>query len=317
VLERAGCIVRFKGRRHRRPRNRLHSLVMTGGVLLAQKWAALTRSPQFDVNLFDESIFPEHLPTARTNCLFVHPEWFREHNLEHFSRLNFVLCKTPSGVDAFRDLPVPCRMLGFTSPDKRIPGFARSGPIRCLHLSGQSAVKGSEAVVEAWSRHPEWPELTVIRRAKRYGGEEAPSLPSLPNVRYETDHVPAERLRLLQNECEVHVLPSQAEAYGHIIGEAMSVGAVVVTTDAAPMNELVTRERGVLVRVARSEPMRRSTRNFVDIASLETELNQIFAMSVAERAALGRNARAWYEAQDMGFQSALGEFLRSLPRRNS
>jgi hypothetical protein len=63
--------------------------------------------------------------------------------------------------------------------------------------------------------------------------------------------------------------------------------------------------------------MRRSTRNFVDIASLETELNQIFAMSVAERAALGRNARAWYEAQDMGFQSALGEFLRSLPRRNS
>jgi NAD(P)-dependent dehydrogenase (short-subunit alcohol dehydrogenase family) len=107
------------------------------------------------------------------------------------------------------------------------------------------------------------------------------------------------------------------EAYGHIIGEAMSVGAVVVTTDAAPMNELVTRERGVLVRVARSEPMRRSTRNFVEIASLETELNRIFAMSVAERAALGRNARAWYEAQDMGFQSALGEFLRSLPRRNS
>jgi glycosyltransferase involved in cell wall biosynthesis len=237
--------------------------------------------------------------------------------MKWFDRLDFVLCKTPSGVEAFRDLPVPCRMLGFTSPDKRIHGFERSGPLRCLHLSGQSAVKGSEAVVEAWSRHPEWPELIVIRRAQRYGGEEAPQLPPLPNVRYETDYVPAERLRLLQNECEVHVLPSQAEAYGHIIGEALSCGAVVVTTDAAPMNELVTRDRGVLVRVARSEPMRRSTRNYVDVTALETELNRVFAMSAEQRAALGRNARAWYEAQDAAFRHGLQTFLFGLPRRKS
>jgi glycosyltransferase involved in cell wall biosynthesis len=317
ALERAGCIVRFKGRPHRRSQNRLQSLLATGAVLVRQKWTALTRRPPFDVNLFVESIFPAHLATARTNCLFVNPEWFREHNLEHFSRLDFVLCKTPSAVDAFRDLRVPCRMVAFTSPDKRIPGFVRSGPIRCLHLSGQSAVKGSEAVVEAWSHHPEWPELTVVRRAKRYGNEDAPPLPPLPNVRYETDRVPAERLRQMQNECEVHVLPSQAEAYGHVIGEAMSCGAIVVTTDAAPMNELVTRERGTLVRVARSEPMRKSTRNFVDVSALETELDRVFAMTAGERAALGRNARAWYEAQDMSFRSALGDFLRSLPRRGS
>jgi hypothetical protein len=83
------------------------------------------------------------------------------------------------------------------------------------------------------------------------------------------------------------------------------------------MNELVTRERGTLVRVARSEPMRKSTRNFVDVSALETELDRVFAMTAGERAALGRNARAWYEAQDMSFRSALGDFLRSLPRRGS
>lgn len=317
VLERAGYVVRFKGRRHRRPRNRIHSLLMTAGVTLAQRWAALSRRPKFDVNLFDETIFPEFLPSARTNCLFVHPEWFRDENLEHFQGLDYVLCKTPSAVEMFRDLSVPCRMVRFTSPDKRIPGFVRSGPLRCLHLSGQSAVKGSEAVVEAWSRHPEWPELTVIRRSKRYGSEDAPSLPPLPNVRYETDYVPAERLRQLQNECQVHVLPSQAEAYGHIIGEAMSCGAIVVTTDAVPMNELVTPERGVLVRVARSEPMRRSRRNFVDVAALEAELNRVFAMPTEQRDALGRNARSWYEEQDGEFQRGLREFLGGLPRRNS
>ena len=195
-----------------------------------------------------------------------------------------------------------------------MPGFVRRGPIRCLHLSGQSAVKGSEAVVEAWSRHPEWPELTVVRRGRRYGGEDAPPLPPLPNVRYETDYVPDQQLRRLQNDCEVHVIPSQAEGYGHVIGEAMSCGAVVVTTDAPPMNELVTPDRGVLIRVARSEPMRRSMRNYIDVADLEAKLNHVFAMSAERRAELSRNARAWYEAQDQRFETALRAFLAQMPK---
>ena len=313
ALKRAGCDVSFKGRKHRRPRSRGHSLIMTVGVVMAQRWAALTRRTQFDVNFFIESVFPEYLPTGRVNCLFVHPEWFRDENIAHLPLLDFVLCKTPSGVEAFRGLPVVCRNLCFTSPDKKIPGYVRRGPIRCLHLSGQSAVKGTEAVVDAWSRHPEWPELTVVRRARRYGGEEAPPLPPLSNVRYETDYVPDHRLQELQNECEVHVIPSQAEGYGHVIGEAMGCGAVVVTTDAPPMNELVTPERGVLIRVARSEPMRRSMKNYIDVSDLEVKLNHVFAMLPERRAEFGRNARAWYEAQHARFESSLEAFLDELP----
>jgi glycosyltransferase involved in cell wall biosynthesis len=309
ALVRLGCDVTFKGRRVRRPRNRVQSLLWTARVVAAQRWAALTHRPRFDVNFFIESLFPEHLPSARVNCLFVHPEWFRDENLAYLSRLDFVLCKTPSGVEAFSRLPVVCRDLAFTSPDKRIAGYRRRGSLRCLHLSGQSAVKGTEAVVEAWSRHPDWPELTVVRRTRRYSGEEAPQLPSLPNVRYETDFMPEQQLRELQNDCEVHVLPSQAEGYGHVIGEAMGCSAVVVTTDAPPMNELVGPDRGVLIRVARSEPMRRSTRNFVDTGDLEAKLNLIFSMPPERRAELGRNARAWYEAQDARFRRALSDFV--------
>jgi hypothetical protein len=312
VLSRAGCDVAFKGRRDRLPRSRAHSLLMTAGVVLAQQWAKLTGRPKFDVNFFLESIFPEHLPTGRVNGLFVHPEWFRDENLPHLPRLDVILCKTPSAVEALSGLGVACRDVAFTSPDKLIPGFERSGPIRCLHLSGQSALKGSEAVVEAWSRHPEWPELTVVRRARRYGGEEAPPLPSLPNVRYLTEFVADSELRHLQNACEVHVIPSQAEGYGHVIGEAMSCAAVVVTTDAPPMNELVTPERGVLIRVARSEQMRRSMRNYIDVADLEAKLNCVFSMSRQSRAALGQNARAWFDAQDQRFEHALLAFLDQL-----
>jgi hypothetical protein len=130
VLARAGCEVSFKGRRHRKLSNRVHSLLMTAGVVLAQRWATLTHRPQLDVNFFIESVFPEYLPTGRVNCLFVNPEWFRDENLAYLPRLDFVLCKTPSGVAAFRGLPVVCRNLAFTSPDKRIspPGSCVAVP---------------------------------------------------------------------------------------------------------------------------------------------------------------------------------------------
>lgn len=312
ALTQAGCEVSFKGRRYRKPQNRIHGLLMTVGVILAQRLAGLTRRPPFDINFFIESIFPEYLVMGRVNCLFVNPEWFRDANYAHLSRIDLLLCKTPNGVEAFHDLPVPCRDVGFTSPDKRISGFVRRGPVRCLHLSGQSAVKGSEVVVEAWSHHPEWPELTVVRRARRYGGGEAPPLPALPNVRYETGYLPDDQLRQLQNECEIHVIPSQAEAYGHVIGEAMGCGAVVVTTDAPPMNELVGPDRGVLVRVCRSEPMHRSMRNYVDIEDLEMKLGEVFAMAPGQRAEIGKQARAWYEAQHAHFENALGALVDEL-----
>jgi glycosyltransferase involved in cell wall biosynthesis len=319
ALVKFGYDVRFAGRKHRWPRSRAHSRLMTAGVLAAQTWATLTRRPLFDVNLFLESVFPEYLPSARVNFLFANQEWFRDFNLPHLPRLNLILCKSPKGVEAFRGLPVECRNVDFTSPDRRIAGFVRNGPLRCLHLSGKSAFKGTDAVIEAWSRHPEWPELIVVRRAGSYGGGEAlpmPAMPAMPNVRYLTDYVSSDQLRELQNACEVHVSPSQAEGYGHVIGEAMGCGGVVVTTDAPPMNELITPDRGVLIRVARSEPMSRSVRNFVDVADLETKLQQVFGMSTENRARLGRNARAWFEAQHIRFEAAMQSLLAALPNHS-
>lgn len=312
ALQQAGCKVWFKGRRYRYPRNRLHSLLMTAGAVASQNWSRLTGRPQFDINFFIESVFPEYLVMASTNTLFVNPEWFRDELYAHLSRLDLLLCKTLDGVKSVQNLSTVARNIGFTSPDRRIFGYARGGSIRCLHLSGRSAVKGTEAVVEAWSRHPEWPQLTVVRRAKRYGGERAPSLQELPNVEYLTDFVPDEQLRYLQNECEVHVIPSQAEGYGHVIGEAMSCAAVVVTTDAPPMNELIEPDRGILIRVERSERKDLSQLNYIDVSDLETKLDIVFSMTPEQRAVLGLNARTWFEAQHLRFENALRTLLDEL-----
>jgi glycosyltransferase involved in cell wall biosynthesis len=128
-------------------------------------------------------------------------------------------------------------------------------------------------------------------------------------VRYETEYLSGQELARLQNSCAVHVIPSQAEGYGHIIAEGMSCGAVVVTTDAPPMNELVAAGRGMLVGVAHSEPMRRCRRHFVDLDELEAQLTLPFSMSPAEPEALGCRAREWYEEQAQRFERHMGELL--------
>lgn len=307
ALRTLGCSVFFKGRRLREPGHRLQSLMMTGKVMVQQRVAALTGYRPFDMNIFVESIFPEYLPLAQTNWFLANPEFFRKENEAHLARLDGMLCKTPSGIDAFRSTGVPCRYIAFTSPDKLDRSVARK-PLACLHIAGASALKNTQLVVDAWSRNPHWPELTVVRR-KLYGSKAAPApLPPLPNVRYEESYLSAESLRRLQNESEIHVIPSQAEGYGHIIGEGMSCGAVVVTTDAAPMNELVTRDRGALVPVERSEPMLLGTKNFVNLHDFERTLSDVFGMTQGEREALGLEARRWFEGQHGDFV----ERLRSL-----
>ena len=66
----------------------------------------------------------------------------------------------------------------------------------------------------------------------KYKGTELPS--NVRIIREASD----EELRELQNQCQIHIQPSQSEGFGHVLREAMSVNASILTTNAAPMNEI-------------------------------------------------------------------------------
>jgi len=61
--------------------------------------------------------------------------------------------------------------------------------------------------------------------------------PQIPMVAY-YEKVDEERLRVLQNQCMFHIYPSGTEGFGHALHEALSVGAMVLTTGRPPMCEI-------------------------------------------------------------------------------
>ena len=309
TLEQLGCRVRCNGRAARREQSLPDRLLNGAALRLRHAYASLRTVPLYDINLFLESIDPRFIPFGRINCLIPNPEWFRDENMLHLSRMDWVLCKTRNAVDIFRALTPRTRYLGFASVDRRdqVPQSTRD--VTFLHAAGASKWKGTAAVVEAWQRHPEWPRLVLIRRPTMYGGAPIAKQAEMRNVESVTEYLDDHTWRRYQNACGVHVCPSEAEGFGHIIVEAMSCEAVVVTTDGPPMNELVTSDRGVLVRAAREAPMRLGTSYFVDVSHLEQQIARVIDMTPDARREMGQQARLWYEAQRQAFERALRTFL--------
>jgi len=178
---------------------------------------------------------------------------------------------------------------------------------RFLHLAGGSALKGTDTLLEAWARHPEWPTLTLLMHRK---GAIPATLPE--NVDLIDRYLPDQELQALQNRCGVHLCPSRSEGWGHYIGEALSCGAVTVTTDGPPMNELVGPDRGVLVPWERSEPRKLGTNFMVGPEALERAVEELLARPVEEKVRLGAAARSWFEENDARFRARIRELWTEL-----
>ncbi len=265
--------------------------------------------PRFELNLHLEDIADEFLPLGRRNVLIPNQEWFLGSSLPHLRAIDEVWAKTRFAEQVFAGMGCRVRFLGWTGSDRTVPGPPIPRNLSALHIAGWSLWKGTEAVLDVWSRHPEWPLLRVVRRNHDYCGQALPwlSRACCPNVQIISDRVDEDSLKRMQNETAIHLCPSEAEGFGHVIVESMSVGALVITTDAPPMNEIITVANGLLVEAERSEAVRLGRRYFVSRDDLARKIAQALSMSEQQRTSLGQAARAWFDANDTAFRARLEE----------
>ena len=250
------------------------------------------------IQIFIERIYPRCLSAGRRNMLIPNPEWFLPEWQQWLPRFERVLCKTRHAMGIFANLGCATRYIGFTSLDRLDSSVPRERSF--FHLAGGSRAKGTQVLLDAWRRHPEWPRLTVVQCAKG-----AIKGPLAGNVEYLIGRMHDTALRRLQNMHAFHVCTSEVEGFGHSLMEAMSTGAVVIATDGAPMNELVRPDRGLLVRPARTETLNLAPRYLVDVAGIEAAVEQALALGDERLSTMSAAARQYYVQSDAGFRERL------------
>lgn len=185
-------------------------------------------------------IFLEVTPRSLIKCseappwVFVNPEFLRPENVKiiqrHFSR---VLCKTHEAHRVCSEVfGEKARYVGFISEDKHDPSVQRIHTF--LHVAGNSKVKGTQAVMDAWKwrRNGEGLNASLVVVSDWLEQKDAPNGVTV------FSKIDDAELTRLQNACMFHLQPSETEGFSHVIHEAMSVNATILTVDAPPMNEI-------------------------------------------------------------------------------
>lgn len=269
----------------------------------------LTRKTHADVIIFFERSVPAWFSAAAELYLIPNQERYPKRQLPRLKNLTATLTKTKHAEEIFNAIGCQTIDVGFSSEDRQATQFKKDKS-KFFHLAGGSTLKGTETILELWNKHPEWPTLTLVQKQKN-APDRVPE-----NVDLHSGYVSDENLLKLQNECGVHLCPSRSEGWGHHIVEALSTSAVVLTTDAPPMNEHVSAEIGVLVPHDHQSPRHLGTNFYVDSAALETAIANTIEMSDAQFMDKSKKARAAFEAIHQNFITKFSKFVSAHGLRN-
>lgn len=254
-----------------------------------------------DINIFLAQFKTNLFSKAKLNWFIPNPD-FCVASREDIQKFDLVLCKTEESLRIFQPISQETYYLGFTSLDCHQPSLSKDFS-KYLHVAGKSIMKGTEKVLEAWRNHSQLPNLILIKR-------DAQGMKPRKNVTLITKRVSRPTLLKLQNECGIHLCPSKTEGFGHYIMEAMSAGAVVVTTDAPPMNEFI-KDKRCLVKYRMIGEKNYATTYIVDDEELADTANALQQLSYEELQSIGQFNREEYLRRTTEFKKNFNDLMTS------
>ncbi len=255
-------------------------------------WRDITRqTPKkyYDHNIFLELVNPAFFPEAHSNIMVPNPEWFMREWMPSIKAFDQVWAKTKDAERIFRGLHKNVVPMGWTSPDRMDASVERKKAL--LHVAGGSSAKGTAQVLDAMRSLPKY-HLTMVARK--------PWANVPRNVTVVERMTDAELIEAM-NAHMIHLCPSSYEGFGHYINEARSVGAVVITTAAEPMTDLVTSATGFGASVGLVTVQNLAQHKHVDASSLAVCIAAAMEAPEAILAKIGGRARRAYDADYEAF----------------
>ena len=278
----------------------LESVLTEAGYKVSRVHWKQPTMPKCDLAVFLEMYNPNLARYAKKKIGIFNLEWFPTVWRPYLKTFDQLWAKSAEASGVFTRYGFVSHHTGFMTQDLYDPDVPRTES--CLHLKGKSSLKGTEAVLEAWSSFTDLPPLTIIASEK---------LRVPPNVRVLPRIGQADLVREL-NTHRIHVCPSKSEGWGHYITEGMSTGAIVITTDASPMNEHVQPDRGLLLPVRGTMPRHMAHEYHTSPVDLANAVRDAMTMHPAHRAAISMNARQHILDANKSFRTTALDLLGRL-----
>lgn len=255
-----------------------------------------------DLVIFVEVCEARFLDLAPRRFLVPNPEWWFADNARYLADFDAVLCKTRDALRIFEPLTPRAVLTGFLSADRDDPAVPRER--RFFHAPGGSAVKGTRAILEAWSSYRLPYPLTILASLPMRFHPARPHPPRSVELRPPADDG---TFRRLQNAHAFHLCPSEYEGWGHYLHEALSVGAAVVTTDAPPMSEFAGCAIGIWPVTTGIQRLATTVR--VSPEGIRDAVEQCAALGDAELARIRAVAREAFLAEREDFAKRIAALL--------
>lgn len=244
---------------------------------------------------------------AKVKWLIPNAEWWEP--LDSIDPFDRVLVKTIDAERVFCDRkdarPGQVAFLGFESDDRSQGyGIDPDAVPEFLHIAGGSTMKGTQTILDAWHRyHIEYPLTLVTTIPQAFRTHRNPKVAGYTRL-------PDERLAGMQRRILFHLQPSAYEGFGHVLHEGLSVGALVVTTAGAPMNE----SPGVLplVRTDQCFPLKSARVWGCSPLAILDAVTEVSDLRTGEVAELRQRARAAFVAERAAFRDALARELEAV-----
>lgn len=245
--------------------------------------------PEADTAIFIELLF-EHskLNHYHKRVYLTNPEWLRtsDESLAHKIITDFIHKTKFSLRTLVKIFPEKKHtFIGFTSIP--VPAVVNQFD-KFAHFGGKSKTRHTQDIMNIWLSDEKLPMLTI--QICDYDLN-IPKWIKSDNLRFFIGYLNEVEYKAEFSSHGIHICTSQMEGFGHYINEARSIGALVITLDAPPMNELIDPTCGILIPAEKCFPHNRGIRNISTPNAIKNTILRTLEMPIEIRKNLGLKAR--------------------------
>jgi len=254
-----------------------------------------------EINIFLEVLqpsdgyFEKYKKLAKINILIPNPEWYPRHWVTYLRNFDYIFCKTKHAEEVFSEHSKNTIFTSFTSENHFLK---TTNKIKAFfHSAGKSEHKGTTELIEAFTNF-----VLPLKICKKDVIEHK-------TINVDTCYYSDSEFKELKNKYLFHIYPTHYEGFGQNIWESLSIGAIVLTTNSAPMNEFCAD-----FNFDANIGVKHGMVNFYipEIVSIQEQSKKAFFTDINELKIISkRNIEKWHN-NDLFFKSQLNKILQNV-----